>query len=730
MSAFSTIPLKILNSSGDLKQLTSLEEELFVNEGGLALVGEYDSVGARYGGSLTVTNTANDSDIGSYTDTFFTSPVGTHPGTSISSGSTTTTLRQMTDSVYELPFTGIVENLIVADSNGDLHDMDSASYNELSKRVNEIVQTQEGVGTFRLSATAPSSEYEKWIDTVFTDTLVNGGNTDYHIWRKFTINVDPEAYYPIKRTGDNTFQEMTASEVGEVGNGMIQQGFFLNGVGAYELRSDSDGAPTASGTWEARGTALDTKNTIQDVQYATVQYTSPQFSRQYTGQYAGTFINNRNSVVPQNFVGVRQINYAGQRFYSSTFVGVRSGPVDFAGTRPNAQNFVGQRTFTGSRAFAGARNYAGNFTSNFLGSRNYAGTFESAPANFLGERTFLGSRQANFLGIRFFSGSRNFSGLRQFVGTDIYLGVRFYSGSRVFTPQFSGSRSYTGNFTGGNATYTVTSSTGVRVFVGFYPFGEFDFVGTRQFIDGVTPGQQGIPVGQPTANTGYTGTRNFSGQRTYTTSSNTHFSGASYTGVRSFQHVNPGGLPDSNFIAFTGPAQYTGGTQYFSPIPWLQQFTSSPIDFLGPVAQNFVGTRNFLGTRNFAGNRDYSAQFGVAYAGVRSYSDQYTGTGLNFTGDVTFAGVRNFASTFVGVRSFTDNFVGTRSYTGNFIGPTTQTFLGSRTVLYTGYYTGQYTGQYTSTYTSQYSNQYTGQTVVAVPETVRTYTLYVRVSET
>lgn len=806
MSAFSTLPLKILNSSGDLKQLTSLEEELFANEGGLALVGAYPTVSDRYGGSITLTNTADDSAIGVYKDTFYTVPIGTHPGTSISSGSTTTTVRQMTDSAYEIPFTGVVPTLIVADSDGHLHDMDSASYNALAKRVNEIVQTQEGVGTFRLSATQPTSEYEKWIDTVFTDTLTNG-STDYHIWRKITINVDPEAYYPIKRTGSNSYQEMTASEVGEVGNGMIQQGFFLNGVGEYELRSDSDGAPTAYGTWEARGTALDTKNTVGPVQYTTIQYTSPQFSRQYTGQYLGTYTNLRYSTLFQNFVGVRQINYAGVRNYGSTFVGIRSFTATFAGVRPQGQQFVGERQFVGQRNYAGIRSYSDNFQVQYSGVRNYVGQFAGPQTfignrNFTGIRNFAGFRQVNyagnftgtnytgFVGIRqvYYSGARQYAGTRIFIGrryytgTRYFIGVRFFEGSRYFTGyytgaryfagprQYTGVRQFLGNF-GGPDNFTAASFTGSRYFGSI--FGpQLAFIGERQFLSSGAA----YPVGNPLANQSFAGTRNYAGNRpggaqqfgvSPVSPTQPSFTGyydftGSYLGTRGYEYFNPQYFNPA-FVGFTTTTGFLSGPQAFQVNVGQPQATyfTDPGQFLGPATQTFAGTRvayysgqrlkptafnftdtqpfltadpalqTFVGVRNFAGPRGYSANFQVQYAGVRNYASQFLATTpQTFVGERTFAGVRAFANTFTGVRSSPVDFAGVRGYSTNFLGATPQTFAGTRAVLYTGYYSAQYTGQYTSNYTSQYSAQYTGDTVLATPGTIRTYTLYVRVSET
>jgi len=82
----SSIPLKILNSDGDLREFTPIEENYLAYAVGQALL-------TPDTGSLTLDPSGVA--VGSYVDTYFNQSPGTHPASQITSGSTTTTLRQV-----------------------------------------------------------------------------------------------------------------------------------------------------------------------------------------------------------------------------------------------------------------------------------------------------------------------------------------------------------------------------------------------------------------------------------------------------------------------------------------------------------------------------------------------------------------------------------------------------------------------------------------------------------
>ena len=82
--------LKRLTADGDLKRLTTAEEEYLAY-----IVGEEFAAAADNEiGNLTLTSAGNTA-IGSFVDFYYNQPVGTHPATAITSTETTTTLSQV-----------------------------------------------------------------------------------------------------------------------------------------------------------------------------------------------------------------------------------------------------------------------------------------------------------------------------------------------------------------------------------------------------------------------------------------------------------------------------------------------------------------------------------------------------------------------------------------------------------------------------------------------------------
>ena len=718
-----SIPLTLSGSGAGMKAIPVSDEQYYAAEAGYQeVLAHPKGDSAHYGSLLTDTSLATNYDsAGTYVDTFYNEAIGTHPGTSLSIGSNTTVLYQSRDSVDEFDaYWQTHSHLPVAvDSNGDIWEMDSASFLLWGKRLAEENATGELAGSFRLSTSTPSGgTWESFIDGVFEDTKTNGSTT-YNLYRKtlddylFGSISSPDTFMLcLDSSEDGSIREMGYDGAG--GNDEAAKSAMLalaygkqkSGIGDYQLLPAGQ-TPTGNGetgTWVARGTAIDTRNTTENLQYSTVQYTSPffatQFTRQYTGQYTGVSF----ADVPGTFAGTRGGTFEGVRSYSDNYGGSRNYTDDYVGPR----NFVSERTFEGVRTYAD--NYSSQFegTRQFAGSRNYAAQYTSAATNFAGTQQFTGVRvgvtdipiqysgvrtsPANYSGVRQFTGARSFAGTRQFTGSrqESFAGQRTFAGTRTF----AGVRSYAGQR---DETYE-----GVRtqVSVAFDPVNQEDEVYSKS-----TPG-------------------NFTGQNP-----------GSFTGpaqrVEPINRVAPG-----NFL---GPvtSQFTSGvTQFTTQVTYYE-----PGTFTGTVAVggNFEGGlfstnyatgqferfTNFLGTRQFAGSRNFAAQYTSAagqfegtFAGSRSFTGQYTGD-RTFTGNRTFAGSRNFSAQYSGVRN----------YTGNFGGTVFTDFAGTRATTYTNQYTGQYATQYTGQFTSQYSNQFTGETLVAITETIETYTLYCRISE-
>ena len=791
MSAFfKSIPLALKNDSGDFQGISVASEEWFGYQAGIKVVESFANKSSRYNGSVAANATSSTS-IGSFTDTFYNEAIGTHPASALSTGSTTTTIYQLDDSAA-IPYNDLP---IAADSSGNLHQMSNVAFLRWSTRVAEELHSNEYPGlSFRVATSAPSGDWKKWDSDVFSDTLTNGTANTYSIWRRETA-VEPSSptynIIEIKSTSPMAVQEFTDSDQKISLRQSVLYARKHSGVGDYLLLPSSQ-TPTGNGetgTWVARGTALDTRNTLSEQQY-TGDFAG---SRNYAASYAGS------RVVEQDFAGSRNYssaysgsrtysgaysgsrtyssvvgqyggsrNYAsvvgqydGSRNYSAQYAGDRTVAQDFAGSRNYSAQYAGDRTvaqdFAGSRnygpaAYSGSRNYA-SVVGQYGGSRNYAGVYGGS-RNYAA--SYAGTRPAVYAGTREnvvltyyannFGGSRNYTAnfagtiVQNFISPNVqysvsytgsYAGVRNFAGTRVVPQNFAGVTNYLGSrsFTRGyNANFSVTFDSG-----GKNPSVSVDnFSGVRKY-DGVGPAN-------------FSGPANFAGTRVVPvagpaepgTFDATVVRVENFLGGRSFQGVRPNNFAGSRNYAGT----YAG--ERLGPLVVV-----TPGNFTGNNPANFDGSRNYAsvvgqygGSRNYAaaysGSRNYASVTGQ-YDGTRNYSAQYAGTRVVAQ---DFAGSRNYSSAYSGSRTYSGAYSGSRTYAS-----VVDQYGGSRNYAsvvgqYDGSrnYSAQYTGQRTfisaigysgsRNYSDTYSSQFAGQTLVAATETIETYTLYCRVSET
>ena len=183
-----SIPLTLSGSGADVKAIPETQEKWYAAHGGY-----YNAQGqgigdpAFYGTLLVDTSLATNYDsVGTYVDTFYNEPVGTHPGSSISLGSIATTIYQSKDSVDAFDaFWQTHSHLpVAADSNGDWFEMDSAAFLRWGTRLAELNHTLELAGNFRLAATGntPAGYDEVFISDVFSDSRTSGSG----LTRSFT----------------------------------------------------------------------------------------------------------------------------------------------------------------------------------------------------------------------------------------------------------------------------------------------------------------------------------------------------------------------------------------------------------------------------------------------------------------------------------------------------------------------------------------------------------------
>ena len=452
------IPLRLDSAgSADLKEMSTTEENYLAYQAGLRLAEQLiSSVSA-----LRTTTSGSDIDIGSHTDTVYDQNVGDH-GT-LTTSTTATTLYQKvgvavtTQAEHRIPCEFV-------DNSGDfeIHEMDSSEHDALTDRLVSRIMTSEYPGSYRLGSSSPSGDYDTHLASVFSDTRTDGTTVNYNIYQRQTMTA-PDAYRPIsiKRSDGRSgtyqgLQEMTDNQIkvtfGQLAKTRIMAG--SNGVGTYQLRSSAQGTPTDAGTWAARGTATDTRNSVVDQNYtrnsvntftrdstrnSTADYQAT-FSQEYltdfTGDYLTDYLTDYQNEYLSNFTRNAPENY--QAEYTATFS--RAYLFDYTQnfTRDSQRNtdeaYVG--TFIGDYLTDYETAYEQNFTRD--SQRESVGNFT---------RNSTRTSVANYEGGTF---TRNFT--RDSTRNSTRVINETFTGD--FTSAFTGD--FTGDFTGANSTRAST----------------------------------------------------------------------------------------------------------------------------------------------------------------------------------------------------------------------------------------------------------------------------------
>ena len=308
-----TTPIRLQDSAsgGDFREMSTSEENFLAYQAGLQLAAmDSDDVSA-----ITTISTGNHT-IGTFTDTVFDQAVGTH-GVTLTTTSTNTTLYQ-TEGLADSSGSDL-RTALEFDIQGayEIHEMTNGEMDTLTDRLVSTAMTNEYPGTYRLGSSSPSGDYDTHLASVFSDTRTDGNTVAYNIYQRQTMTA-PAGFQPlsVKRSSGRTgtfqgIQEMTNDQIkytfGQRAKSRIMAG--SNGVGTYQLRSSAQGAPVAAGTWAARGTATDTRNTTGEQSYT--RNSTDNFSRDFIGDYTGDFLGN----YARDFIGN----------YSRDFVGNYTG---------------------------------------------------------------------------------------------------------------------------------------------------------------------------------------------------------------------------------------------------------------------------------------------------------------------------------------------------------------------------------------------------------------------
>ena len=602
---------------GNLHQMDSADEEWISYQAGLRIA---DYLTNDYGENLSLAPyavtrfSASANNIGTFTDTSYAAADSAAPG---SLTTTNTNVYQKTGKValssdrrYPVEF--------VSGTPNQLTEMDSSEVDAIAGRLKGYLFDSDNhwAGVVKLGSSAPSAEYSI-ADAAFSDTKQFGAMPYYYYVKNYVTSGDsasiPTQSRPVslKRASGLTgtfqgIQEMNDSDVGETFGRAIMSNVMAttNGIGAYQLRSATQGAPTDTGTWKAMGTATDTRRTV----------TAPIVSTR-TSQGTRTANSTRNSTRTSNtnFTRTSNTNFTRTSNTDFTRTSQRTSTRNSDGTASTRtstrnstsdfqNNYIGFRlstftrerdqSFTSPNAYDGAYEgvIAGNFSQNYV-TPNYLGNYTAT--EFLGN--FVGNYEtgSNFTrtSTRTSSGDFTRNSIRQSTLNSTRVSTTSpynYTGDFMgnfagdFIGNFVNEDVYAGNFIGNYAATRVTDSTRTSIsadYVGDYQvafLGNYDGTRPQDYVGTFSPSYTGDFVGNYTAD----------------------YDGTVYTG-------NFIGNFDGNYLGNYIPT-YEG-------------------NYVGNYTGNYLGTDytgDFLGT-------DYTGDFvGTDYTG--DYQGNYEG---NFTTD-------------------------------------------------------------------------------------------------
>jgi hypothetical protein len=367
-------PLKIKDGSGNIQEMTTSDENYIAYQMGLHLAG----AGTTEPGSLN--KAASGTAVGSYDNTFFNEPVGTHPSTSISTGTTTTNIHQTTGTAAETN-ANIETPLQWVDAGGEtgFKAMPSAALSAAVDRYLSTIFTGEYPGSYRIATAAPSSDWSIAINSAVTDTRTDGTSVPYHIYKRQTMTA-PATKRPLyDRDGDGqNLKAMSDDQIKWSFGQRAKTRMSSTAIGTFQLRNSSQGAPTDTGTWVAKGVALDTKQTTSQGNFQSTSTLA--FNTTYTRGYENAFSTNYISTTNVDYQSTKAINYTNT--YEGSFANIQSEsfnrPYDKAYTQDYIKSYTTGYTGTYNKVYLGT--YDNTFTTDYQSTKaiNYVGTYSGA----------------------------------------------------------------------------------------------------------------------------------------------------------------------------------------------------------------------------------------------------------------------------------------------------------------------------------------------------------------
>ncbi len=354
--------LKLDGSDGSLKKMTASEENYLAHQAGLQLA----DAGPAQIASITSSSSGN-ATVGTYTNTTMDGNVGDHDASARNVTTTNTTIYQVEGTASTTG--GNYFQPVIFDKS-DTKTIKVVNDTEMAVIVDRLLLTvfaNDYAGTYKLGSSAPSGDYSAHLSNVFSDTRADGTTVNYSIYKRDTFT-EPTKISPMRllnSSGD--LQAMKPAQIkytfGQVAKTRIMNG--SAGVGTYQLRSSAQGVPTDSGTWVAKGTATDIRNTLADQNYT--RDSTDNFAGNYSGAAYQTFYQT-------SYQGIYEGNYSGQ--YDGNYVGNYDGSGTFTRNALETYSVAFEGNFEGN-PFGFETAYVGNYESEYIGNfiGNYAGEY-------------------------------------------------------------------------------------------------------------------------------------------------------------------------------------------------------------------------------------------------------------------------------------------------------------------------------------------------------------------
>mgnify|MGYP001223869206 FL=1 len=355
--------LKLDGSDGSLKKMTASEENYLAHQAGLQLA----DAGVGEVASITTTSSGN-ATVGTYTNTTMDGNVGDHDASARNVTTTNTTIYQKEGTAATSGGSYFQPVIFDKSDTKTIKVVNDTEMNVVVDRLLLTIFANDYAGTYKLGSSAPSGDYSVHISNVFADTRADGTTVNYNIYKRDTFS-EPTKISPMRllnSSGD--LQAMTPAQIkytfGQVAKTRIMNG--SAGVGTYQLRSSAQGVPTDSGTWVAKGTATDIRNTLADQNYT--RDSTSNFEGNYEGAFGGDYTGNYDG------------NYSGAHFdgdYATFYAGQYTGDYQLIDVDGFLGNYSSEANYIGTYQPDYVADYVGDYLGTFLGDYEveYTGEF-------------------------------------------------------------------------------------------------------------------------------------------------------------------------------------------------------------------------------------------------------------------------------------------------------------------------------------------------------------------